>query len=136
MIGPQHSAVQRELGPLLNGVVNYEYRLPTPAMAFPGLQELIASTRWTPKEAKLTRSAATSPHSPTRTCKSWSAVPQLSSLKSRRFPKGRRSHKSKPLLDHLSSIPHRPVSRTLLRWVEDVGQMSASALRVQAAPNR
>ena len=41
MIGPQSSAVQQELGPLLNGVVNYEYWLPTPAMAFPGLQELI-----------------------------------------------------------------------------------------------
>jgi branched-chain amino acid transport system substrate-binding protein len=43
MIGPQSNAVQRELGPLLNGVVNYEYWLPIPAMAFPGLQELIAT---------------------------------------------------------------------------------------------
>jgi branched-chain amino acid transport system substrate-binding protein len=30
MIGPQSSAVQTELGPLLNGIVNYEYWLPTP----------------------------------------------------------------------------------------------------------
>jgi branched-chain amino acid transport system substrate-binding protein len=42
MIGPQSSTVQEQLGPLLNGVVNYEYWLPTPAMAFPGVQELIA----------------------------------------------------------------------------------------------
>jgi branched-chain amino acid transport system substrate-binding protein len=42
MIGPQSSTVQEHLGPLLNGVVNYEYWLPTPAMAFPGVRELIA----------------------------------------------------------------------------------------------
>jgi branched-chain amino acid transport system substrate-binding protein len=42
MIGPQSSTVQEQLGPLLNGIVNYEYWLPTPAMAFPGVQELIS----------------------------------------------------------------------------------------------
>jgi branched-chain amino acid transport system substrate-binding protein len=41
MIGPQSSTVQEQLGPLLNGVVNYEYWLPTEAMAFSGVQELI-----------------------------------------------------------------------------------------------
>jgi branched-chain amino acid transport system substrate-binding protein len=43
MIGPQTSAVQSELGPLLNGIVNYEYWLPTPAMDFPGVSRLIAT---------------------------------------------------------------------------------------------
>ena len=43
MIGPQSSSVQAELGPLLNGIVNYEYWLPTPAMDFPGVARLIAS---------------------------------------------------------------------------------------------
>jgi branched-chain amino acid transport system substrate-binding protein len=43
MIGPQSSTVQQQLGPLLNGVVNYEYWLPTPAMAFPGVGELIST---------------------------------------------------------------------------------------------
>jgi branched-chain amino acid transport system substrate-binding protein len=43
MIGPQSSAVQTKLGPLLNGLVNYEYWLPTPAMAFQGVYELISS---------------------------------------------------------------------------------------------
>jgi branched-chain amino acid transport system substrate-binding protein len=42
MIGPQSSTVQQQLGPLLNGIVNYEYWLPTSAMAFPGVQELIS----------------------------------------------------------------------------------------------
>jgi branched-chain amino acid transport system substrate-binding protein len=43
MIGPQSSAVQSELGPLLNGIVNYEYWLPTPAMDFPGVSRLIST---------------------------------------------------------------------------------------------
>jgi branched-chain amino acid transport system substrate-binding protein len=43
MIGPQSSAVQTELGPLLNGIVNYEYWLPTAAMSFPGVSDLIAT---------------------------------------------------------------------------------------------
>ena len=43
MIGPQSSSVQEQLGPLLNGLVNYEYWLPTAAMAFPGVENLIAT---------------------------------------------------------------------------------------------
>jgi branched-chain amino acid transport system substrate-binding protein len=43
MIGPQSSTVQQQLGSLLNGVVNYEYWLPTSAMAFSGVQELISN---------------------------------------------------------------------------------------------
>jgi branched-chain amino acid transport system substrate-binding protein len=43
MIGPQSSSVQQQLGPLLNGLVNYEYWLPTAAMAFPGIGSLIAT---------------------------------------------------------------------------------------------
>jgi len=43
MIGPQSSSVQTQLGPLLNGIVNYEYWLPTPAMDFPGVGTLIAA---------------------------------------------------------------------------------------------
>jgi branched-chain amino acid transport system substrate-binding protein len=43
MIGPQSSAVQSQLGPLINGIVNYEYWLPTPALNFPGVSLLIAT---------------------------------------------------------------------------------------------
>jgi len=43
MIGPQSSAVQKELGSLLNGIVNYEYWLTTPAMNFPGVSDLISN---------------------------------------------------------------------------------------------
>ncbi|MFJ4832014.1 amino acid ABC transporter substrate-binding protein [Streptomyces sp. NPDC088747] len=41
MIGPQNNAVKKELGPLLNGFVNYEYWAPVPKMMFPGVQELL-----------------------------------------------------------------------------------------------
>ena len=41
MIGPQTTAVKTALGPLLNGLVNYEYWLPVPSMMFPGVGELM-----------------------------------------------------------------------------------------------
>jgi branched-chain amino acid transport system substrate-binding protein len=41
MIGPQNGAVKVQLGPLLNGLVNYEYWLPGPKMNFAGVQKLI-----------------------------------------------------------------------------------------------
>ena len=43
MIGPQNGSVKLELGPALNGVVNYEYWLPAPSMMYPGVAELIAA---------------------------------------------------------------------------------------------
>src|SRR5712671_2592237 len=42
MIGPQNGSVKASLGPLLNGVVNYEYWLPVPKMMFPGIAEVIS----------------------------------------------------------------------------------------------
>jgi branched-chain amino acid transport system substrate-binding protein len=55
MIGPQSSAVQSQLGPLINGIVNYEYWLPTKAMDFPGVSRLIATyqerAKGTPSDA-------------------------------------------------------------------------------------
>jgi branched-chain amino acid transport system substrate-binding protein len=42
MIGPQNGSVKLELGPALNGVVNYEYWLPAPTMMYPGVADLIA----------------------------------------------------------------------------------------------
>jgi branched-chain amino acid transport system substrate-binding protein len=41
MVGPQNSAIKAQLGPLLNGVVNYDFWLPAPKMMFPGVAELI-----------------------------------------------------------------------------------------------
>jgi branched-chain amino acid transport system substrate-binding protein len=42
MIGPQNGSIKAQLGPLLNGLVNYEYWLPVPKMMYPGVAELIA----------------------------------------------------------------------------------------------
>jgi branched-chain amino acid transport system substrate-binding protein len=42
MIGPQNGTVKAQLGPLLNGLVNYEYWLPGPKMSFAGVERLIA----------------------------------------------------------------------------------------------
>jgi branched-chain amino acid transport system substrate-binding protein len=42
MIGPQNGSIKLDLGPVLNGVVNYEYWLPAPTMMYPGVAKLIA----------------------------------------------------------------------------------------------
>ncbi|WP_439490180.1 amino acid ABC transporter substrate-binding protein [Algoriphagus sp.] len=42
MIGPQSAFVKTELGPLLNGFVNYEYWMPVPKMDFPGVADMLA----------------------------------------------------------------------------------------------
>jgi branched-chain amino acid transport system substrate-binding protein len=42
MIGPQNGSIKAQLGPLLNGLVNYEYWLPVPKMLYPGVAEMMA----------------------------------------------------------------------------------------------
>ena len=41
MIGPQTTPVKTVLGPLLNGLVNYDYWLPVPSMMFTGVKEMM-----------------------------------------------------------------------------------------------
>jgi branched-chain amino acid transport system substrate-binding protein len=41
MIGPQNASVKTALGPLLNGVVNYEYWAPVPGMAAPAARAML-----------------------------------------------------------------------------------------------
>jgi branched-chain amino acid transport system substrate-binding protein len=43
MIGPQNGIVKAELGPLLNGLVNYEYWLPVPGLINPQIQSFITT---------------------------------------------------------------------------------------------
>ena len=43
MIGPQNGVVKAALGPLLNGLVNYEYWLPVPSLMNPQIQSFIAT---------------------------------------------------------------------------------------------
>jgi branched-chain amino acid transport system substrate-binding protein len=42
MIGPQNGAIKAQLGPLLNGVVNYEYWIPVPKLMYPGVERMVA----------------------------------------------------------------------------------------------
>jgi branched-chain amino acid transport system substrate-binding protein len=51
--GLHSSVILQELGPLLNGLLNYEYWVPAPDTAFPGVQELIATYQ---RRARRTRS--------------------------------------------------------------------------------
>ena len=41
MVGLQNTALKTQLGPLLNGFVNYDFWLPVPKMQFPGVEELM-----------------------------------------------------------------------------------------------
>jgi branched-chain amino acid transport system substrate-binding protein len=41
MVGPQNTSMKAQLGPLLNGFVNYEFWLPVPKMKFAGIDDLI-----------------------------------------------------------------------------------------------
>jgi branched-chain amino acid transport system substrate-binding protein len=42
MVGLQFAAIQKNLGPLLNGVVNYDFWVPEPTLNFPGVKEFLA----------------------------------------------------------------------------------------------
>jgi branched-chain amino acid transport system substrate-binding protein len=41
MVGLQKTAIKAQLGPLLNGFVNYDFWIPVPKMQFPGIPELM-----------------------------------------------------------------------------------------------
>jgi branched-chain amino acid transport system substrate-binding protein len=42
MVGLQFAAIQQNLGPLLNGIVNYDFWVPEPTLNFPGVKEFLA----------------------------------------------------------------------------------------------
>jgi branched-chain amino acid transport system substrate-binding protein len=41
MVGTQATAIKTQLGPLLNGIVNFDFWVPAPTMQFPGVMELV-----------------------------------------------------------------------------------------------
>ncbi|MFZ2160283.1 MAG: amino acid ABC transporter substrate-binding protein [Bradyrhizobium sp.] len=45
MVGLQFAAIQKNLGPLLNGIVNYDFWVPEPTLSFPGVNEFLAKYR-------------------------------------------------------------------------------------------
>jgi branched-chain amino acid transport system substrate-binding protein len=41
MVGLQTTSIKTELGPMLNGIVNYDFWLPAPTMRFPGVMDFL-----------------------------------------------------------------------------------------------
>lgn len=41
MVGLQNTSIKTALGPMLNGIVNYDFWLPVPKMMFPGVKEMM-----------------------------------------------------------------------------------------------
>ncbi len=42
MVGLQFAAIQKNLGPMLNGIINYDFWVPEPTLDFPGVKEFLA----------------------------------------------------------------------------------------------
>ncbi len=42
MVGLQFAGIQKNLGPMLNGIVNYDFWVPEPTLDFPGVKEFLA----------------------------------------------------------------------------------------------
>jgi branched-chain amino acid transport system substrate-binding protein len=42
MVGLQFAAIQKNLGPLLDGIINYDFWVPEPTLNFPGVNEFLA----------------------------------------------------------------------------------------------
>jgi branched-chain amino acid transport system substrate-binding protein len=43
MVGTQATAIKTQLGPLLNGIVNFDFWVPAPTMQFPGVMDLVTT---------------------------------------------------------------------------------------------
>jgi branched-chain amino acid transport system substrate-binding protein len=41
MVGLQFAAIQKNLGPMLNGIVNYDFWVPAPTLNFPGIEAFL-----------------------------------------------------------------------------------------------
>src|SRR6476660_1671446 len=53
MVGLQNTSIKAQLGPLLNGITNYDFWLPVPKMDFPGVAELMKKYQAKAGEAKV-----------------------------------------------------------------------------------
>jgi branched-chain amino acid transport system substrate-binding protein len=42
MVGAQFASIQKSLGPMLNGIVNYDFWVPEPTLDFPGIEAFLA----------------------------------------------------------------------------------------------
>jgi branched-chain amino acid transport system substrate-binding protein len=51
MVGLQFASLQSNLGPMLNGIVNYDFWVPEPTLDFPGIKEFLAKYQERAKDA-------------------------------------------------------------------------------------
>jgi branched-chain amino acid transport system substrate-binding protein len=45
MVGLQFAAIQKNLGPMLNGIVNYDFWVPSPTLNFPGIEAFLKKSQ-------------------------------------------------------------------------------------------
>ena len=69
MVGLQFAGLQKSLGPLLNGVVNFDFWVPNRPLIFPALRRSSPSTKKRLKARVSILSAITFRHTPMRTSK-------------------------------------------------------------------
>ena len=53
MVGLQFAAIQKNLGPMLNGIVNYDFWVPEPTLNFEGVEEFLAKYQAAAKGKKI-----------------------------------------------------------------------------------
>jgi branched-chain amino acid transport system substrate-binding protein len=53
MVGLQFAAIQKNLGPMLNGIVNYDFWVPEPTLNFPGVNEFLKKYQAAAKGKKI-----------------------------------------------------------------------------------
>jgi branched-chain amino acid transport system substrate-binding protein len=53
MVGLQFAAIQKNLGPMLNGIVNYDFWVPEPTLNFPGVKEFLKKYQAAAKGKKI-----------------------------------------------------------------------------------
>ena len=71
MVGLQFTSVMTSMGPMLNGIVNYDFWAPESTMMFPGIKEFFAQYQPRAQKEAWTRSATTCRRTPTPPCRCW-----------------------------------------------------------------
>jgi branched-chain amino acid transport system substrate-binding protein len=71
MVGLQFTSVMTSMGPMLNGIVNYDFWAPESTMMFPGIKEFFKDYQRAPEKAGVDPLGITCRPIPTRSARSW-----------------------------------------------------------------
>jgi len=143
MIGPQNTKVKTTLGQLLNGFVNYEYWAPVPKMMFPGVEQLLNTTKPEPATPASTSWDITWRRLPMPRCKWWlrqSKRPVDSTTQA-----SRRTHEAGPFTPVMGAIrfgvngdgPEPRVLQIQFQGISghDVGQLRNGSRQIVVSPS-